>query len=46
LLLRRLVEAEEGRLDLMRQSRRRMHDRGVNGDGLTSETDRLPGARR
>lgn len=46
LLLRRLVEAEEGRLELMRQSRQQMHDQDVNDDDLTSETDRLPGARR
>ena len=46
LLLRRLVEAEEGRLELMRQSRQQMHDQDVNDNELTSETDRLPGARR
>jgi len=46
LLLQRLVEAEEGRLELMRQSRQQMLDQDVNDDELTSETDRLSGARR
>jgi hypothetical protein len=46
LLLRHLVEAEEGRLEHMRQSRQQMHDPDVDDDEPTSETDRLPGARR
>jgi hypothetical protein len=46
LLLQRLVVAEEGRLELMRESRQQMLDQDVNDDELTSETDLLSGARR
>ncbi len=46
LFLRRLVEAEEGRLGHMRRSRQQMRDQDAVDDELTSETDSLPGARR
>jgi hypothetical protein len=46
MLLERLVKAEEGILELMGKSRQQKRDQDVSDDNLTSETDRLSGARR
>jgi hypothetical protein len=46
MLLERLVKAEEGILELMGKSRQQKRDQDVSDDELTSETDRLSGARR
>jgi hypothetical protein len=46
ILMERLVKAEEGMLELMRESRKQKRDRDVDDDELTSETDHLSGAMR
>lgn len=46
LLLRRLVEAEEGRLELEQDFLQPPLNAEPSGDELTSEAERLPGARR
>lgn len=45
-LLRRLVRAEEGRLELIQNSRQQTNYQPVDDDERTSETDHLAGARR